>query len=272
MNRTLHKFLKHLIMFIKSCFSLLISISFISMALGQQTAGELEYEVTRQINPDQMRRWGGGMSGGDESGMMPTVITLSQTLRFSGNLATWSTPRPGQQMSSMMPAGAMGQMRRFMPFDSKDYVDFSAGKFLHYVRNTSGEDTTTWFLQEEAFVKPTNWQVEKKTKKILGYECKKATATFRDASYTIWYTTDIKGITFSPINGLCPPEGLVLGIESDEQAFVAKKLDLQATVTSEEVTPSIENAKIITEEEMRAMRRAAGERMRAQFQGQFPRQ
>jgi GLPGLI family protein len=259
-------------MLFKTWLPLLLTVIAASSVYAQQAAGELEYEVTRQINPEQMRRWGGGMSGGDDSGMMPTVITLSQTLRFAGNMATWSFPRPGQQMSSMMPAGAMGQMRRFMPFDSKDYVDFSAGKFLHYVRNTSGEDTTTWFLQEEAFVKATDWQTDKKTKKILGYECKKATATYRDAPYTIWYTTDIKGITFSPINGLCPPEGLVLAIESDEQAFMAKKLDLQATVTSDEVTPSIANPKIISEEEMRAMRRAAGERMRAQFQGQMPRQ
>ncbi len=256
----------------KTFFSTILSLCISFYAIGQQLAGELEYEVTRQINPEQMRRWGGGMSGGDDAGMMPTVITLNQTLRFAGNMATWSFPRPGQQMMGMMPAGGMGQMRRFMPFDSKDYVDFSAGKFLHYVRNTSGEDTTTWFLQEEPFERPTGWQTDKKTKKILGYECKKATVTFRDAPYTVWYTTDLQGVTFSPINGLCPPEGLVLAIEGDEQGFVAKKLDLQAAVSTEEVTPAFQNPKVITEEEMSDMRRAAGERMRAQFQGQMPRQ
>ncbi len=241
----------------------------VAMAFGQ-AAGEIEYELTRQISPEMMRRFGGG---GDESGAMPTVITLNQTLRFSGNMATWTMPRPGQQMMGMIPGGGQGQMRRFMPFDSKDYVDFANGKYLHYMRATSGEDTTTWYLNEEPFEKPADWKAEKKTKKILGYECKKATATWRDNAYTIWYTTEVPGLTFSPINGLFPPDGgLVLAMESDEQAYMAKKLDLKAEVPTVEVTPAVKDARMITAEEMRDMRRAAGERMRAQFQQQAPRQ
>ncbi len=244
-----------------------------SILAFSQAAGEIEYELTRQISPEMMRRFGGGTSGGDESGAMPTVITLNQTLRFAGNIATWTMPRPGQQMMGMMPSGAQGQMRRFMPFDSKDYVDFSTGKYLHYMRATTGDDTTTWYLNEEPFEKPADWKTDKKTKKILGYECKKATATLRDASYTIWYTTDLKGLNFSPINGLFPPDGgVILALESDEQAYMAKKVDLKAAVSAEEVTPNIADAKLITAEEMRNMRRAAGERMRAQFQQQAPRQ
>lgn len=229
-----------------------------------QTAGEIEYEFTRQISGDMMRRFGGGM--GDESGAMPSVITLNQTMRYAGNMATWTQPRPGRELMGMMPQGGQGQMRRFMPFDTKDYVDFESGKFLHYMRATSGEDTLSWYLNEEPFEKPANWKADKKTKKILGYECKKATATLRDVPYTIWYTTDIAGVYFSPINGLFPPEGVVLAVESDEQAYVAKKVDLKAAVPAADVTPNIEDAKPITAEEMRTMRRAAGERMRAQFQ------
>ena len=72
-------------MLFKTWLPLLLTVFTVSSVFAQQAAGELEYEVTRQINPEQMRRWGGGMSGGDDSGMMPTVITLSQTLRFAGN-------------------------------------------------------------------------------------------------------------------------------------------------------------------------------------------
>lgn len=247
----------------------LLSILFLNFAAltAAQNGGEIEYEITRQISPEMMRRFGGG--SGEESAM-PSVITLNQNMRFAGTMATWTMPRPGAGM--MMPPGAQGQMRRFMPFDSKDYVDFAGGKFLHYLRATSGDDTTTWYLNEEPFEKPADWKVDKKTKKILGYECQKATATWREASYTIWYTTDIKGVHFCPINGLFPPEGVVLSIESDEQSFVAKKVDLKAEVPATEVTPEIKDAKSITADEMRDMRRKAGERMRAQFQQQMPRQ
>lgn len=226
-----------------------------------QTGGEIEYEITRQVSGEMMRRFGGA---GDESGG-PTVITMNQSMRFAGNMATWTMPRPGQQLAGMMPG--QGQMRRFMPFETKDYVDFESGKFLHYMRETSGEDTLTWHLNEEPFEQSATWKMDnKKTKKILGYECKKATATLRDIPYTVWYTTDIPGVRFSPVNGLFPPEGVVLAAESDEQAYVAKKVDLKAAVPVADVTPTIENAKTITAEEMRSMRRAAGERMRAQFQ------
>ncbi len=249
----------------------LLNILFLSFAAltAAQTGGEIEYEITRQISPEMMRRFGGG--SGEESAM-PSVITLNQSMRFAGNMASWTMPRPGMQMAGMMPPGAQGQMRRFMPFDSKDYVDFAGGKFLHYIRATSGDDTTTWYLNEEPFEKPADWTVDKKTKKIMGYECKKATATLREATYTVWYTTDIKGVHFCPINGLFPPEGVVLSIESDEQSFVAKKVDLKAAVPATEVTPEIKDAKPITADEMRDMRRKAGERMRAQFQQQMPRQ
>jgi GLPGLI family protein len=228
-----------------------------------QISGEIEYEITRQISPDQMRRFGGA-TGGDESIPMPTVITLTQTMKFNGTMGTMTMPRPGQQMGGMMMQGT--QMRRFMPFDSKDFVDLANGKYLHYLRATSGDDTTTWFLNEEPFESPTDWTLEKKTKKILGYECKKATATLKNATYTIWFTTDIKGLTFSPLNGLFPTEGVILALESDEQAFMAKKIDLSTAVPTAEVTPNYPEAKSISADELRTMRREAGERMRAQFQ------
>lgn len=36
-----------------------------------------------------------------------------------------------------------------------------------------------------------NWKLEKETKEILGYNCKKATTTYRGRSYIAYYTTDI---------------------------------------------------------------------------------
>ncbi|MBX2929860.1 MAG: GLPGLI family protein [Saprospiraceae bacterium] len=243
-------------------FLFILFIAASSCATFAQSSGEIEYEFTRQVSANQMARFGGG----DESGA-PSVITRNQTMRFSGNMGTWTQPRPGREIAAMIGgAGQMQQMRRFMPFESKDYVDFNKSTLLHYMRATSGDDTTTWYLNVEPFAQPADWKVEKKTKKILGYECQKATATLRDIPYTVWYTTDIPGINFSPINGLAPAKGLVLALESDEQSFVAKKVDLAAAIAPEEVKPDIADAKEVSAEELRDMRRQAGERMRTQFQ------
>lgn len=61
------------------------------------------------------------------------------------------------------------------------------------------------------------WQLEKGQKKILGYDCKKASVKYRGRNYIAWYSTEI------PINngpyvfqGL---PGLILEIEDVEQIF-----------------------------------------------------
>lgn len=38
---------------------------------------------------------------------------------------------------------------------------------------------------------PIDWKISNETKTILGFPCKKATATFRGRKYTAWYTEDI---------------------------------------------------------------------------------
>lgn len=53
-----------------------------------------------------------------------------------------------------------------------------------------------------------NWKIEKETKKIGSFQCKKATTKFRGRSYTAWFTIDI-AVPFGPwkLNGL---PGLIL--------------------------------------------------------------
>ena len=53
-----------------------------------------------------------------------------------------------------------------------------------------------------------NWKVEKETKKIGNFNCKKATTNFRGRNYTAWFTTDVP-LPFGPwkLNGL---PGLIL--------------------------------------------------------------
>lgn len=53
-----------------------------------------------------------------------------------------------------------------------------------------------------------NWKIEKESKKIGEFSCKKATANFRGRNYTVWFTTQIP-LPFGPwkLNGL---PGLIL--------------------------------------------------------------
>lgn len=53
-----------------------------------------------------------------------------------------------------------------------------------------------------------NWKIEKETKKLGKFNCKKATTSFRGRNYTAWFTTEI-AVPFGPwkLNGL---PGLIL--------------------------------------------------------------
>jgi GLPGLI family protein len=69
---------------------------------------------------------------------------------------------------------------------------------------------TMWsnlFLGKQFYVKETtpklNWKIEKETKKIGSFICKKATVFFRGRNYIAWFTTEI-ALPFGPwkLNGL----------------------------------------------------------------------
>ena len=74
---------------------------------------------------------------------------------------------------------------------------------------------TTWsniLYREQVYVKEItpkmNWKIEKETKKIGSFVCKKATTKFRGRNYTAWFTEEI-ALPFGPwkLNGL---PGLIL--------------------------------------------------------------
>jgi hypothetical protein len=89
----------------------------------------------------------------------------------------------------------------------------------------------------------TDIKEDKKTKKILGYNCKKATLKTEDDTFTIWYTTEL-GFTFSPmgqtammrmggrgganapkIPGILIDGVVILAVEGTDIGFEAKKID-----------------------------------------------
>ncbi len=73
------------------------------------------------------------------------------------------------------------------------------------------------YQYEEETIK-LNWEIQKDTKSILGYSCKKASCTFRGRNYTAWYTEEIPISNGPHMFGGLP--GLILQLEDSEKVYV----------------------------------------------------
>jgi len=84
------------------------------------------------------------------------------------------------------------------------------------------------------------WQITDKKKTILGYECRKATGTFRGREYTAWFATSIP-VPYGPwkLYGL---PGLILEAYDKKKMvhFTAKKIVLSDTSISDLLLPPSE--------------------------------
>lgn len=110
-------------------------------------------------------------------------------------------------------------------FDQKSYTnnDDSEGTIYNGIKMSEEGDQvvnhlakkTMWsnlWYRKQVYIKETtpqiNWKIEKETKKIGKFVCKKATTTFRGRNYTAWFTNEIP-LPYGPwkLNGL---PGLIL--------------------------------------------------------------
>lgn len=86
------------------------------------------------------------------------------------------------------------------------------------------------------------WKLEKESKKIANFNCRKATTTFRGRNYTAWYTTDIP-VPYGPWKLINLP-GLVLEAYDDEFKiyFYFKNLEypLEKEIKIDQIKPSLE--------------------------------
>ncbi len=72
-----------------------------------------------------------------------------------------------------------------------------------------------------------NWKLIKGSDKVCGYDCKKATTTFRGRNYTAWYAPEI-AINEGPWKFWGLP-GLILKIEDDKQHYVFECVGIEKT-------------------------------------------
>ena len=101
-----------------------------------------------------------------------------------------------------------------------------------------------------------NWKIEKETKKLGKFNCKKATTSFRGRNYTAWFTTEI-AVPFGPwkLNGL---PGLILeAYDTNKSVYWYFKSVEYPTKVKESVKYMLvpTKAKILTYEEFKVLQK-----------------
>ena len=100
------------------------------------------------------------------------------------------------------------------------------------------------------------------TRKIAGFNCKKASVKEKNGSETtIWYTTDL-AFSASPVPALWT-EGVVLGVENQRMKFYATEIEYIKIKDSELALPK--KARLITEEEYTTKQAEFRKKMQEQF-------
>ncbi|MBO9152925.1 GLPGLI family protein [Chitinophaga sp. GCM10012297] len=255
-----------------------------------QQSGVIEYEVTARMDLSQARivtvtSDGRRTEGAPEGGMpdMPNLITTKQTLTFSGGKGKLETEGGGgprmMMMSSrggnvvqrgntvMVPDGApsagfapgrplAGNALR-PPVSNMTYIDLQNRKYLTVTEERKDSVLENTWYSEEDYKAAAELKTSGKTKKIAGYSCRRATVTVGDEQFVLWYTTEIP-VTFSPVNGVLPEQGVVLSIESSKRSYVAKKVELKPVPETAVSLPA--TAKKLTAEELKEKRRAIMEK------------
>ncbi|WP_019990713.1 GLPGLI family protein [Rudanella lutea] len=255
------------------------------------TSGEIRYEATRRIDLSQVRvningqevRPGGTLPNG-QTFDVPQTTTYGQSLLFSGDMAMEKRDAPAMMMRTMRvggpdgPGGAAGGDRgpdnrpmrngRFTPpFDNSTYIDMSSQTMITVLSVKKDSVTTEHYRNDEPITRDSTWREDDKTKKLLGYKCKRATANIRNTPYTIWYTTEIP-LTYSPVARLTPDKGVVLQIESDQEAFKATKIEARA-IDAVTLRPNAK-AQLVSKKQMEEIRRKSMASFRQRMMAENP--
>ncbi|MGB4775401.1 MAG: GLPGLI family protein [Daejeonella sp.] len=99
------------------------------------------------------------------------------------------------------------------------------------------------------------------TKKIAGFNCKKAIIIANNVENVIWYTTELP-FNASPVPALWT-EGVVLGVENKRMKYYANAIEYVKVKDSEFILPK--KAKLITQEEYQVKQTEFRKKMQEQF-------
>jgi hypothetical protein len=225
------------------------------------TSGRIQYEISRRVDPSQMRVMVNGQEvrpgSPDFPADIPDVRTSGMTMSFADGYG--KEQREGGGMIRTVVGGpnmAPQTTALTPPFEEAVYVNLNDRAYSSVLTVKTGDQTTV-YQAVAPFVKPAEgWQETNQTKKIAGYTCRKATVPFRKQTYTVWYTTELP-FTYSPVKELMPEKGVVLAIESPNEQFRTAKVDLRP-VKAEDVRPTQKGqVQTVTMEQLQDLRQKA---------------
>ena len=225
-----------------------------------QTTGHIQYEVTKLIDPNDIRVVVNGQVVKPGSPDFPTDIPMSRTiglsLTFAGSYAREERESNAISTTTTSTNGAPAVPQTTVikrPFEETTYLDL-AGRATTTVLTLKKEQSSNAYRSDKPFAPSAGWKLSSQTKKIAGYLCHKATVPLNKETYTVWYTTDLP-FTYSPKRELVPERGVVLSLESEREQYQATKIDTKA-VPEAEVRPD-QAAQKVTPEELKDLREKA---------------
>lgn len=157
--------------------------------------GMLEYEATIRIDVESIRQ-----TNPEVAANIPDVFNYTEKLYVNGNWGKVERVFPfmtmGGRLNPQQQQRIASQVRRFSP---ETFWNFSEKRIYGVTALPKDSVNVERYMVENPIIFTENLKKdEKKTKKILGYTCKKATLKTEDDTYTIWYTTEL-GFTYSPL-------------------------------------------------------------------------
>jgi hypothetical protein len=216
----------------------------------------IQYDITRRVDGQNIKiviiGGSGDQGGGPEA---PPTITIGQSASLSELGAMMGEPQ--MPMPKLPPGvdeeqeGVQIERMIIRPTEEQSFMDMKKRQFVRVMSSKFDPEHKTYY-STEALTTPKDWKESKKTKKIAGITCKKATCTIDNLEYTVWFTTELPG-TFSPKAHIFPTAGVVLGIESDEESYEATAVTRDVMVVKPATVPA--NAELMTPDAMMAKRR-----------------
>lgn len=147
------------------------------------------------------------------------------------------------------------------------YIDMTSQTQITVLGIKKDSLTTDYYRSDSPIVRDSTWKEDDKTRKIAGYKCQKATANLKNTPYTIWYTTELP-FTYSPVASLTPDKGVVLQIESDQEAYKATKIDPKP-IDETTLRPN-PKAQLVSKKAMEDIRRKAMASFRQRMMAENP--
>ncbi len=228
------------------------------LAAGQanaQFSGQISYEVIRKIDPSSLKMVINGepVRPGDPN--FPTDIpdsrTYGQKAIFSGNYVKEVLDNQNIMVLRVSQDGGPPKTANLgRPFDEYNYVDQAGQRSITSLTIGKGPEAKT-YQSESPVQRIPGWQISGQTKKIAGYQCKKAIVNFKNEPYAVWFTEDLAA-TYSPVHELTPEKGVVLLIEGSREQFKASKVQPGA-VNARDAEP-LQGAQQVSKEELADIR------------------